>query len=186
MRAPRTAAAVLLAAAMAAGAAPAQARPPRRAAIVDGVGMAGVKVGATVALKRGAKPQRVTSGPMRAWGPVLGFCFEGTSCAWRIPGGATVSAEIGAADNRLTHLSTTSRAWRTERGVHAGMPAATAQARYPDATRERTCAISPYGAEFDALVLRASNRTTAFVVAAGRVASIWVVASRVAPAGAGC
>lgn len=58
----------------------AQARPPREAKIREGVGMAGVKVGSKATINLDAEPHWIEDGPMKRWGPVDGFCFEGTSC----------------------------------------------------------------------------------------------------------
>lgn len=162
---------------------PAQAKPPRRATIVEGVGMAGVRVGSKIALDRSASRPRVTSGPMSSWGPVHGFCFEGSSCAWLIPGGGQVLAEIGTRDNRLSHLTTSGPEWRTRRGVGPGTPVDVVRRRYRGETRKRSCEVSPYGAEMDVVVT--AGRTTAFAIKAGRVAAVWVVASKI-PRGSRC
>jgi hypothetical protein len=157
-----------------------EARPPRNAAIRDHVGMAGVRVGTTVALDRRLDPQRVTSGPMSAWGPVeFGFCFEGTACIWRVPGGGEVGATVRQSDNRLLELSTTSRHWKTARGVRVGQPMRRAQSRYGGRLhRQRTCEMGGFGAELDVLVIRRRRRSTVFEVRRNRIAAIWVLAYR--------
>ena len=158
----------------------ADARPPRTATFREHVGMAGVRVGVRVALDREAEPPRVTSGPMRAWGPVVWACFEGSMCMWRVPRGGNVGAEIRVTDDRLEAMWTTSRNWRTRRGVRVGASPAVAQRRYGGRLRrQRSCAIGGYGARADYLVLRARRRSTAFEIERGRIVAIWVLAHRV-------
>ena len=158
----------------------AHARPPRQATVIEGVGMAGVRIGTRAPLDREARPQRVTSGVMRAWGPVGldGFCFEGSSCSWAVPGGGRVTVEIGVLDDRVSQTMTTSRAWRTRRGVRVGMSVGTVRDRYRGERRERRLEFGPYGVVIDALVLQTTNRTTAFEIRGSRVVAIWVFATR--------
>ena len=184
---------LLLAVVLLSGALPqlANARPPRRAAIIENVGMAGVRVGSILDMRDGsiidqqAGPDAspVRSGPMRLWGPVpppLGYCYEGQSCDWNIPGGGRVFAEIGTLDNKLRELRTTSRRWKTRRGARVGMSTLAVRRLYGGRLRhyQRTCAIGGYGNELEVLALVGRHRTTAFEVRDGRIDEIAVLAYR--------
>jgi len=117
---------------------------------------------------------------MRAWGPVIFACFEGSTCIWRVPGGGRVGAEIRTDNDRLHELWTTSRRWRTRRGIRVGASAAATQRRYGGRLRrQRSCAIGGYGVRGDYLVLQARRRSTAFEIERGRIVAIWVLAHRV-------
>jgi len=182
---------LLLAVVLLSGALPqlANARPPRRAAIIENVGMAGVRVGSILDMRDGsiidqqAGPDAspVRSGPMRLWGPAsppLG-CFEGQSCLWKIPGGGFVGAEIGTLDNKLRELRTTSRRWKTRRGARVAMSTLAVRRLYGGRLRhQRTCAIGGYGNELEVLALVGRHHTTAFDVRDGRIDEIAVLAYR--------
>jgi len=172
---------LLLAVVLLSGALPqlANARPPRRAAIIENVGMAGVRVGSIIDRDRGGSVVR--SGPMRSWGPASGpfGCFEGQLCSWKIPGGGLVNADIGTLDNKLRELRTTSRRWKTRRGARVAMSTLAVRRLYGGRLRhQRTCAIGGYGNELEVLALVGRHRTTAFNVRDGRIDAILVLAYR--------
>jgi len=173
---------LLLAVVLLSGALPqlANARPPRRAAIIENVGMAGVRVGSIIDRDLDANPSVVRSGPMRLWGPVsFGYCYEEQSCTWKIPGGGRVNAEIGTLDNKLRELRTTSRRWKTRRGARVAMSTLAVRRLYGGRLRhQRTCAIGGYGNELEVLALVGRHRTTAFGVRDGRIDEIAVLAYR--------
>jgi len=128
-------------------ASPAVAAPPRAAAIKLGVGMAGATLNqVTTAVTADG---RIGPAPFTAWGKLVGeFCFEGTLCAWKVPGGGNVTVERnGTGSLRVLAISTSAPGWKTSKGVRPGTTVATFRARYPQAVAMTTCSIGGFGAE---------------------------------------
>lgn len=146
--------------------------PPKRAKVKVGRSEAGVRLGQRV---RVTKRGHLRGAVVRRWGRVkYGYCFEGATCSWNIPGRGSVSIEVSR--NRVAILSTTAPRWSTNRGVHPGSTFAKARSAYPAAVYRTVC-LPPYGAPASGLLLSHNGSKTLFETGSrgSAVDSIYVI-----------
>jgi hypothetical protein len=163
---------------------------PRTARIVEGRSMAGVALRS--AAPRSADNTRITAGPMRDWGAVEGFCFEGSNCVWDVPGGGTVLAILHPTSSRVQRMTTDARGWRTLNGIRRGSTLRELRGAYGRRlVRRDTCGLNGFGGDNRGFVLNTRHagerRFTFFELNAARtrVSDVWIGRGRV-PTLSGC
>jgi hypothetical protein len=189
-RGARSGVAVALLLVVAAAAPAAVAAVPRKARIVEGRSMAGVALRSHA--PRSGDNTRITAGPMRDWGAVENFCFEGSNCLWDVPGGGSVLALLHPTSSRVQRMWTSARGWRTLNGIRRGSTLRELRGAYGRRlVRRDTCGLNGFGGVNRGFVLNTRHagerRFTFFVfnAARGRVSSVWIGRGRV-PALSGC
>lgn len=151
-------------------AATATAAPPKAATITPGLGMAGAKLGQATT---GPDDAGVLGGaPFSGWGRLSGsFCFEGTACSWKVPGGGSVTVNRAVQKHTVDSLITSAPGWRTSKSIGPGTVVTRLKATYPRLTRIRTCDIGGFGADLSGYRL---GLHTLFEVKGGKVVSVAV------------
>jgi hypothetical protein len=166
------------------------AAPPKTATIVEGRSMAGVSL--RTSAPRNADNDRVTSGPLKPWGKVVEFCFEGSNCLWKVPGGGTVEAILNPTSSKVQRMNTTAPGWRTGKGIRHTSTVTALRAAYGTLLlRRNTCGLNGFGGDNHGYVLNTrvggERRFTFFELNAAltRVDRVWIGRGRV-PSGTGC
>lgn len=118
------------------------------------------------------------SGVFSAWGPVEGFCFEGSNCMWKVPGGGSVLAIL--TPGRVERLMTSAPNWRTARGIGPGASMRSVRRLYGRRVQPlTTCGLNGFGGDNRGLVLRSrangERRYTFFEGALnGKLRTVWL------------
>ncbi len=151
--------------------------------------MAGVRLGQSA--PRSEDSTRILAAPMSGWGPMTGFCFEGSNCPWDVPGGGGVAVLRNVRTGKVTRVFTTAPGWRTRRGGRPGLGVAGLLRRYGSRVRAvHTSCLNGFGGQNVGYGMerRGGRGFTLFETnrRRTRVRGVWIGAGRLPPYVPGC